>query len=313
MDGPLKVFACRGHRPFAEAVCSHMGCKPGDMEVIKFANDNLMVRVKENVRECDVFVIQTSAPPVNEGLMELLITLDAMKHSSARRITAVIPYLPYARSDKKDQPRISIAARLVADLLETAGADRILTMDLHSPQVAGFFRIPLDQLQAAPILAGYFAGTDLKNTVIVASDAGEAKDIGRYANRLNLPIAIIDKRRRGNDDRAYPTNLVGEVSGMHALLTDDEISTGGTVVEAAAFLMERGALSVRVGATHGVLAGPAVSRLRESQITEIVVTDTVPIPDEKRFDRLRVLSVAPLFAEAITHIHDGRSVSALFR
>jgi ribose-phosphate pyrophosphokinase len=313
MEGPLKVFACRSHPQLARDICSHLGAELGKIEVVKFANDNLMVRILENARECDVFVVQTAAPPVNEGLMELLITLDALRHASARRITAVVPYMPYARSDKKDQPRISIAARLVADLLETSGADRVLTMDLHSPQVAGFFRIPVDQLEATPILCNFFLEQDLSNTVIVASDAGEAKDIGRYANRLHLPIAIIDKRRYGNDDRAVPTNLVGEVEGRDCLLVDDEISTGGTMVEAARYLMSRGARSVRSGATHGVFAGSAVERLRESPISEIVVTDTVPIPEEKRFPKLRTLSVAGLFAQAIAHIHDGRSVSALFR
>jgi len=265
------------------------------------------------VRECDVFYVQTSATPVNDHLVETLIAIDALKSASAARVTAVLPYFPYARSDKKDQPRISISARLVADLLETAGADRVLTMDLHSPQIQGFFRRPVDQLVAAPIICDHLRTWDLDNTVLVAGDAGEAKELGRYANRLHLPMAVVDKRRLGNDDKAVATNLIGDVSGKRAIIVDDEIATGGTIVEAARFLCDRGATSVSVAATHGVLSGPAMTGIDgpESPFERVVITDTVPL-GKKASPRLTVLSVAPFFAKAIRRIHDGDSVSDLF-
>jgi len=269
------------------------------------------VRILENVRECDVYYIQTSAPPVNEAIIETLIAIDALKSASAARVTAVLPYYFYSRSDKKDQPRISITARLMADLLQTAGADRVLTMDLHSPQIQGFFHIPVDQLMGAPVLCAHMKTWDLKDCVLVAGDVGEAKDIGRFANLLGLPVAVVDKRRYGNDDRAVATNLIGEVSGKHAIITDDEIATGGTIIEAARFLVARGALSVRVVATHGVLSGPAIARIDGSPIDKVIVTDTIPLRD-KQSAKVQVLSVAPLFANAIRRIHDGDSVSDLF-
>ena len=232
-----------------------------------------------------MFVIQPSCPPVSDGIIELLITIDALKHASAGRITAVLPYFPYVRSDKKDRPRISITARLMADLLQTAGADRILTMNLHSPQVQGFFRIPADQLQAAPILCDYLRQSrDLANYVLVAGDVGESKEVGEYANRLNLPIAIVDKRRHGDDENARATNLIGDVKGKVALIVDDEVASGGTLMEATRFVLERG----RRG---GSLCRPA----------------------RKRIDKIHVQSVARLVADAIHAIHDGSSVSRLFR
>lgn len=315
MEGPeLKVFAGSSHPGFAEDICRHLGLPVGQREIIRFSNGQIMVKILENVREREVFVVQTAAEHVNAGLMEILIMIDALKHASARRITAVLPYMPYVRSDKKDQPRISIVARLVADLLETAGANRVLTMDLHSPQIAGFFRIPVDHLEAAPRIAAHFNGRSKpEHLVVVASDAGEAKDIGRYANRLKCAIAIIDKRRHGNNDKAVPTNLVGEVEGKDCILMDDEISTGGTVCGAAEFLMERGARSVRVGATHGVLCGDACARLRDAPIVEVVVTDTVPLAPDKRMSKIKVVTVADLFADAIRCIHNGDSVSTLFQ
>ncbi|HAN29987.1 MAG TPA: ribose-phosphate pyrophosphokinase, partial [Myxococcales bacterium] len=222
-------------------------------------------------------------------------------------------YFPYARSDKKDRPRISIAARLTADLLQTAGADRVLCMDLHSPQIQGFFHVPVDQLEAAPLIAEYIRGYDLNNTVMVAGDAGHAKELAGLNKRLGLPMAVVDKRRYADDDRAVATSLIGQVEGMHAIIADDEIATGGTVVEAARFLLEKGALSVSVVATHGVLSGPAIERINEGPFRNVVVTDTMPVKDKKlRCDKLKVLSVAPLFAKAIRRIHDGDSVSDLF-
>jgi ribose-phosphate pyrophosphokinase len=222
-----------------------------------------------------------------------------------------LPYYFYARSDKKDRPRISITARLMADLLQTAGADRVLTMDLHSPQIQGFFRVPVDQLVAAPILCAHLAHEDLANHVLVAGDVGEAKDIGKFANLLHLPVAIVDKRRYGDDDRAVATNLIGDVEGKHAIIVDDEIATGGTIIEATNFLMDRGALSVRVMATHGVLSGPAIDRINASVISRVLVTDTIPLQG-KQSAKVQVLSVAPVFAKAMRRIHDGDSISDLF-
>jgi ribose-phosphate pyrophosphokinase len=226
----------------------------------------------------------------------------------------VLPYFPYVRSDKKDRPRISITARLMADLLQTAGADRVLTMHLHSPQVQGFFRIPTDQLEAAPILCDYLRESrDLSNYVLVAGDVGEAKDVGHYAARLNLPIAIVDKRRSGDDEVTRAVNLIGDVEGKVALIVDDEVASGGTLVEAARFVLEHGAVAAEACVVHGVLSGRAVERIESSPLRQLVVTDTIPLSESKRIDKIRVRSVARLFADAIHAIHDGSSVSRLFR
>lgn len=313
MYGNIKVFSGRSHPELAQQICRHLGLELGTSKVLRFSNENLMVQINENVRESDVFVVQTSSPPVNEHLIELLIFIDALKSASAARVTAVIPYYFYARSDKKDRPRISITARLVADLLQAAGADRVLTIDLHAPQIQGFFKIPVDQLQAVRLLSNHITKkVDLKNTVVVASDAGEAKDIGRYANRLHTPIAIIDKRRYGDDEKAVAERLVGDVEGKTALIVDDEIATGRTMAEAAAFLKKKGAKDVVAAATHAVFSGNPPELLGKSEITRMMVTDTVPVPPEKRFKGLEVLPISKLLAEAIRRIHDGRSVSKLF-
>lgn len=311
-NGALKIFAGRSHPALAARICEILDVPLGQSGVVKFSNENLMVRIDENVRGGDVFVLQTAAPPVNEGLVELLITIDALKHASAGRITAVIPYMPYVRSDKKDKPRISITARLVADLLETAGADRVLTMDLHAPQIQGFFRIPVDHLQAVPILTDHLRSQDLADHVLVAGDAGEAKEVGRFANRLHLPMAIIDKRRYDDSEKPRAAHLIGEIQGKHALIVDDEVSTGGTLIEAANFLKEQGAVSVTAAFTHAVLAGHAVERLEASSIERLLFTDTIPLQG-KRSPKFKVLSVAHIFAKAIRRIHDGDSISALFR
>lgn len=314
MYGDIKILSGSAHPELARDICKHLGIELCRSSVLRFSNENMLVQVEENVREADVFVIQPSCPPVSDGIVELLITIDALKHASASRITAVLPYFPYARSDKKDRPRISITARLMADLLETAGADRVLTMDLHSPQVQGFFRIPADQLAATPILCDYLsANRDLSNYVLVAGDVGESKDVGAYANRLNLPMAIVDKRRDADDEKARATNLIGDVKGKRALIIDDEIATGGTMIEAARFVLERGATGVEAACIHPVLSGNAVRRIEESPLDSLVTTDTLPLPPEKRIAKLEVQSVAPLFAEAIRAIHDGSSVSRLFR
>jgi ribose-phosphate pyrophosphokinase len=308
------VVAGSSHPELAKSICAHLGLAVARSHVVRFANENLMVQIDENVREADVYVIQTSCPPVSDGILELLITIDALRHASAARVTAVIPYFPYVRSDKKDRPRISIAARLMADLLETAGAKRVLTMDLHAPQVQGFFHVPTDHMNATAILCDHLARTrDLRDTVLVAGDVGESKDVGRYAKRLGLPIAIVDKRRTGDDDRAVAVNLIGEVRGKDAILVDDEVATGGTLIEAAKSCLAHGARRVDAVAVHPVLSANAVQRIGESPIQSLIVTDSLPIPAEKRPDWVEVVSVAPLLADAIRAVHEGESVSELFR
>jgi ribose-phosphate pyrophosphokinase len=310
----IRILGGSAHPDLARSICEYLGVEPSPTSVVRFSNENMMVQIEENVREADVFVIQPSCPPVSDGIVELLITIDALKHASAARITAVLPYFPYARSDKKDRPRISITARLMADLIETAGAHRVLTMNLHSPQVQGFFRIPADQLLAHPIVCDHLrAHRDLRDTVLVAGDVGESKDVGTYANRLNLPMAIVDKRRDGDDENARATNLIGDVEGKTALIIDDEIASGGTMMEATRFVLDRGARAVEAACVHPVLSGKAVDRIASSPLRALVVTDTIPVPPEKRIEKIEILSVAPLFAEAIKAIHDGSSVSHLFR
>jgi ribose-phosphate pyrophosphokinase len=310
----LKVFSGSAHPELARAICAHLGVPLGAAKLIRFTNENLKVKIEENVREADVFVVQPSRPPVNEGLMELLIMIDALRSASAARITAVTPYYPYVRSDKKDEPRISITARLVADLLQAAGANRVLAVDLHSPQVQGFFSIPSDHLTARTILVDYFRRRpDLADHVVVAPDAGEVKDAAGMAKRLGVPLAMVDKRRYGDDENARAVHLVGDVKGKRALIVDDEIATGGTVVESAEFVMREGARDVTVAVVHPVFSGPAVQRLRNSAaITEVVVTDSIPLPPEKQDPKFTVLSVSALIADAIARIHDGRSISAMF-
>jgi ribose-phosphate pyrophosphokinase len=308
----MKIFSGTANPKLAREICKHLDVKQGKCQITKFANDNLLVKIEENVREKDVFVIQPSCFPVNEGLVELLIMIDALKHASARRVTAVLPYYPYVRSDKKDQPRISITARLIADLIEAAGADRILTMNLHSPQIQGFFRIPTDHLLAAPILIKHFKKKKIENGIVVSPDAGSAKLAESYARKLGFPLAIVDKRRLGNTDKVAVLNIVGDVRGKSAIIFDDEIATGGSLIETAQTLAEHGAKEVYASAVHGVLCGDAIADLKKSNIKEIVVTNTVSIGKEKMFPKLTVLSVAELFASAIDRIHRGKSVSTLF-
>ncbi|MDD4273011.1 MAG: ribose-phosphate pyrophosphokinase [Desulfobacter postgatei] len=312
MTDDLKIFSGGSNPDLAMEICGNIGIHLSPMETSRFSNDNLFVQIKESVREKDVFVVQSLSTPVSDHLMELMITLDALRSASAKRITAVIPYYSYARSDKKDAPRISIAARLVADLLKTAGADRVLTMDLHADAVHGFFSIPVDHLTAIPTICDYFAAfLDLSKVVVVATDAGGAKRAGRFAKRLDTSLAIIDKRRLSDSD-VQQGLVVGNVKGLDAIVFDDEISTGGTLVSTVDTLSRAGAAKVYVGATHPVLCGQAVENLNQTFISEIVVTNTVHVPVEKKFPQLKSLSVASLFARAIKHIHTGESVSGLF-
>ena len=312
MQDDLKIFAGSSNPELCDEICKHLGNTPSRLETSRFSNDNLFVQIKDNVRERDVFVVQSFTQPVSEHIMELLIIMDALRSASARRITAVIPYYSYARSDKKDAPRISIAGRLIADLLKSAGADRVLTMDLHADSVHGFFSVPVDHLTAIPIISSYFLDKlDLANTVCVATDAGGAKRVGRIASRLNTAMAIIDKRRISDMDVKQGL-VVGDVKGKDAIVFDDEISTGGTIVSTIQTLEQTGVRNVYVGATHAVLCGSAVDNLRQSSLKEVVLTNTVGVPLAKRFAKARFLSVAPLFAEAIKRIHTGESVGALF-
>jgi ribose-phosphate pyrophosphokinase len=284
----------------------------GKAEVFEFSNENIFVRILENVRQRDVFVIQPLCSPVNKNLVELLIMLDAFKRASAGQITAVIPYYGYGRTDKKDQPRVPITARLVADLLTTAGANRVLTMDLHAPQIQGFFTIPVDELTALSLLSQYFKEKALNNLVVVATDIGISKRARDVAAKLGASLAIIEKRRLGNTDVTETLNIIGEVSGMHALTVDDEIDTASSLVNAVNALLENGATEVYACCTHPVLSDPAVQRIASSSVKEVVVTDTIPVTGSKKLDKITVLSVASLLGEAIHRIHTGLSVGAMF-
>ena len=316
MANDIKIISLSSHNALASEICGHLEMPLTQTETIRFGNENMLFTCHENVRESDVFVIQTSCPPVSENIMELLIAIDALKHASAKRITAVLPYFPYARSDKKDRPRISITARLMADLLETAGANRVLTMNLHSPQVGGFFRIPVDQLDATPIVCDELRATsELEDSVLVASDVSEAKDLKAYANRLNAPIAIIDKRRNDDSENPEAVSIIGDVEDRNALIVDDEIASGGTMIAAADFLKKHGAKRIEAAAVHPVLSGNAYERLSSSSIERLVVTNTIPIPPGKQLAHpieIDTVSVANLFAEAIRAIHTGSSISRLF-
>ena len=281
--------------------------------VFKFSNDNTFVRILENVRQKDVFILQSTIEPVNDHIMELLIMIDAAKRASAGRITAVVPFYSYARTDKKDQPRVPITGRLVADLLETAGAERVVMVDLHAGQVQGFFQVPVDELTAMPKLVEYFVERDLDDPVVVATDIGISKKARDFADAINAPLAIVEKRRLGNDDRVESLNVIGDVDGHPVILFDDEIGTGGTMISAADAITKRGSTDIYAVATHGVLSGDTSTRLAEvSHIKEVVITDTVPLSADKVNFKMKVLSVAPLLGEAIKRIHEGRSVGELF-
>ncbi len=312
IDDKLKIFSGSSNKPLAQEIAKKLGLTLGKRTIIKFSNENIKVKIDESVRGKDVFVVQTSCPPVNDNIMELFIMLHALKGASADRVTAVIPYFPYVRSDKKDEPRISITAKLMADLIKTAGADRVLTMDLHAAQIQGFFNIPVDQLLALPILCEYFKGKKIKNLTVVAGDVGRAKLNVRYAEKLKAPLAILEKRREGDDENAKVTNIIGDVKGRNAVMFDDEILTGGSLMELIRVLRENGAKDIYAGITHGVLSGKAVQNISASPLKKLIITNTVPLPEEKKIDKIKVLSVADIFAEAIKRIHCGDSMSCLF-
>lgn len=312
MDRELSIFTGNAHPQLARDVCAYLGVPLGRADVFEFSNENIFVKINQNVREHDVFVIQPTCSPVNTSVMELLIMLDALKRASASRITAVIPYFAYGRTDKKDQPRVPITARLMAELLQVAGADRVLTVDLHAGQVQGFFRIPVDELTATFPLADYFRAIELIDPVVVAADLGFAKRARNFANMIGGSVAFVEKRRLGNDSTSESLGVIGEVHGRTAIIIDDEIDTAGSICNAAAIVRREGAKDVMAACTHAVLSGPAVERLRRSQISMLVTTDTCRIDPEKRLERMRVLPMALLLGEAISRIHTGGSVGALF-
>lgn len=308
----LNVFTGNAHPALAEAITEYLGMPLGKAEVFEFSNENIFVRILENVRERDVFVIQPICSPVSKSLVELLIMLDALKRASAKRITAVIPFYGYGRTDRKDQPRVPITARLIADLLTTAGANRVLTVDLHSAQIQGFFNIPVDELTALNLLSNYFKQKDFKDLVVVATDIGISRRARDLAAKLNAPLAIMEKRRLGNVGQTEILNVIGEVEGKVALTVDDEIDTGGSLVNCVTTLIENGVKEVYASCTHPIFSGPAVQRIASCPVREVVVTDTVPVTGNKKLAKITVLSIAPLLGEAIHRIHTGLSIGAMF-
>ncbi len=307
----FEIYHGNSNPELSRKICQYLGVDSGKAEVFQFANENIFVRILDNVREKDVFLVQPTCHPVNQSIMELLIMIDAFKRASAGRITAVIPFYAYGRSDKKDQPRVPITARLIADMITVAGADRVLTMDLHQGQIQGFFNIPVDELTAVHMLSNYFLHKHIEDPVVV-TDLGFAKRARAFAEALDAPLAVIEKRRIGNLDRAELMNVIGDVRGRRAIIVDDEIDTGGTLIEIVRALEREGVTEIYACATHGVLSDPAIERIRESALREVVLTDTVPLPPSKRISQITTISIAPLVGEAIKRIHRGESVGALF-
>ncbi|MBP7961960.1 MAG: ribose-phosphate pyrophosphokinase [Caldilineaceae bacterium] len=311
--GPLAIFSGTANRPLTQEICDYLGILPGKADIFQFANSNTFVRLNESVRGKDVFVVQPTGAPTNDNLMELLIFIETLRRDSAARITAVIPYYGYGRTDKKDQPRVPVTARLVADLITTAGADRLLTMDLHAGQVQGFFTIPTDELTAYHSMVEYFLQKELTNAVVVAPDIGSVRRSRNFAAALDLPLAIIEKRRSLADGRTTQMfNIIGQVAGKDAILVDDEIDTAGTIAKAAEFLRSAEALDIYGAATHAVFSDPAAERIRQSEFTELVVTNTLHLPPEKRCAKITILSMGKLLGEVILRIHKGLSVGEIF-
>ena len=312
-NGKPVIFSGNSHGVLVHDICKYLDQDVGKIEVFKFANDNTFVKILENVRQKDVFILQSTVEPVNDNIMELLIMIDAAKRASAGRITAVVPFYSYARTDKKDQPRVPITGRLVADLLETAGADRVVMVDLHAGQVQGFFKVPVDELTAMHNLVEYFEDKSIQDCVVVATDIGISKKARDFANWINVPLAIVEKRRMGNNDKVQSLNVIGDVSSKNIILFDDEISSGETMIAAAEAIHKAGAKDIYAVATHGVLPGDSANKLvKNSYIKEFVVTDTVPINAKKHHEKIKVISIAPLLGEAIRRIHEGKSVGQLF-
>lgn len=309
----LKIFSCSDSaEKFTEEICNYLKVDMGKINRMKFKNDNNFVQILESVRDKDVFLVQTTEPPVNERIMELLITIDAVKRASSKRITVVLPYYMYSRSDKKDQPRIPVSAKLFAQLIEAAGANRVLTCDLHNKAIQSYFNINCDVLTGESLLEKYFDLKDIENKVVVATDAGSSKKAYKYAEHFGCPIALVDKRRAGNDDRAIATSVIGEIAGKNALIFDDEVDTAGSIMETVDVIRKFGAKDIYVGCTHGILSGPAIERIKNSELKELVMTNTVPLPKEKQIDKIVVVSISELFGEAIKRINEETSIGKLF-
>ncbi len=311
MANELKIFSGNANVKLAAAIAKVLRKPLGKIDVGRFPEGEISVRVQENVRGADVFVIQSSCPPSNDNLMELLIMMDALRRASARRITAVLPFFGYARQDRKDRPRVPITAKLVANLITTAGANRVLTMDLHADQIQGFFDIPVDNLQAAPVMIDHWKRKRIKDLVIVTPDVGGIKLARHYSEKLKAPMAIVDKRRTGPTE-AVALNVIGEVKGKNVLVVDDMVATGKSLVEAVKFIKNKGAKEVYACGTHPVLSGPAAELIRNSEIKELMVTNSIPLKNRELFKNVFVISVADLFAEAIRRIHLEKTVSTLF-
>ena len=309
----LKIFACPSAEEFTEEICDCLKLKMGKMKTIKFKNDNTFVQIEENVREQDIYIVQNTMPPVNERVMELLIAIDAFKRASARRINVILPYYIYSRSDKKDQPRIPVTAKLMAQLIEASGATRVITCDLQNPAIQAYFNINCDRISAQNLLQNYFKEKHFENMVIVATDAGSSKKAYKYSEYFKCPIALIDKRRNGNDDKAVATHVIGEVAGKEAIIFDDEVDTAGSLIETARILEENHAKEIYAGCTHAVLSANASERIKQSPIKELVVTNTIPVTKEKMNEKIKVVSIAPLFAEAIKRINEARPIGDLFK
>lgn len=311
-ESPLLIFGGRASRLLTRSICGYLGVPEGKNQTLQFSDGNLFVRVEDNVRGQDVYLIQSTGQPANDNFMELLFWIDAFKRASAASVTAIIPYFGYAKGDKKDEPRVSIRARVCADAIEAAGADRIVTMDLHAPQIQGFFRKPVDNLYALPILIERLRRLPLHDPVVVSPDVGFAKPARRYASELGAPLAIVDKGRFSHDERAAVLNLIGDVSGRDTIIVDDFTASAGTLIEVARELTRHGARTVYAAVTHAVLGAGALERLRDSPIRRLIVSDTVEHPRESLTDQVEVVSVAPLFGEAILRIHHRESISAMF-
>lgn len=312
MKNKFLIFSGNSNEKLAQEICKYLGVKLADANISKFSDGEIHVKINDNVRGHDVFVIQSTSDPANDYLMELLIMIDALKRASAERITAVLPYFGYARQDRKDQPRVPITAKLVANLLTVAGANRVLTIDLHAGQIQGFFDIPLDHLFAVNIFVDYMKSLKLdRNLVIVTPDVGGIKAARAYAKRLRCNLAIVDKRRV-NDKEAEVMHILGDVKGKHAVIVDDMAATAGSLVEAVDAIKKEGAKDVHAAVTHAVLCGPAIERIKRSALKELVVTDTIPLGKEKMLDKIKVLSVSSLLGEAIKRIHNEESLSVLF-
>jgi len=308
----IQLFSGRSNPSLAQEIAERLGIPLSGVDILDFPNENIFVKLHRSVRGQDVFIIQPTCSPVNRSIMELLIMMDTLKRASAERITAVVPYYAYGRTDKKDQPRVPITARLIADMISVAGCHRVVTIDLHAGQIQGFFNIPVDELTAFHILSDYLKGKDLSNAVVTTADLGFAKKARNFAEDLDLPLTFVEKRRADNNGTSDTLSVIGEVEGKDCIIVEDEIATGGTVIGAVKILKEHGAHDVYVAFTHAILAGDAVERLLEAEVTEIVTTNTAHIPPEKRLPNMTVLSVAPLLAEVIRRIHYGISVGELF-